>query len=139
MELFNYEGTEKEAREAYNTMVGEGVPEETAGILLAEKYGETLARKIVTELRGVGLMEYTICEATGKRCYSKKDANSAIHSAKNHSHKKRIPFRSYYCSVCGTYHLTHFQNMLHRSEKSVKYSYKKAKENYKNHIGEEEL
>ena len=52
MDLFNYEGTEKEAREAYNTMVGEGVPEETAGVLLAEKYGETLARKIVTELRG---------------------------------------------------------------------------------------
>ena len=52
MELFNYEETEKEVREAYNTMVGEGVPEETAGILLAEKYGETLARKIVTELRG---------------------------------------------------------------------------------------
>ena len=52
MDLFNYEGTEKEARETYNTMVGEGVPEETAGVLLAEKYGETLARKIVTELRG---------------------------------------------------------------------------------------
>lgn len=52
MELFNYEGTEKEAREAYNTMVGEGVPEETAGILLAEKYGESLAKKIVAELKG---------------------------------------------------------------------------------------
>ncbi len=51
MDLFNYEGTEKEAQEAYNTMVGEGVPEETAGVLFAEKYGETLARKIVTELR----------------------------------------------------------------------------------------
>lgn len=82
-------------------------------------------------------MEYGICPATGKRMYSKKDANNAMHAAKRASHKKRIPLRSYYCAECGTYHLTHFQNMLHRSEKSVKYSYKKAKENYKNHIGEE--
>lgn len=83
-------------------------------------------------------MEYTICEATGKRCYSKKDANSAIHSAKNHSHKKRIPFRSYYCEKCGTYHLTHFSDYK-RSTITTKNWYKKAKENYKNHIGEEEL
>lgn len=83
-------------------------------------------------------MEYTICEATGKRCYSKKDANSAIHSAKNHSHKKRIPFRSYYCDKCGTYHLTHFPDYK-RSTITTKNWYKKAKENYKNHIGEEEL
>ena len=42
----------KKARQDYNTMIGEGILEETAGVLLAEKYGETLARKIVTELRG---------------------------------------------------------------------------------------
>ena len=83
-------------------------------------------------------MEYTICEATGKRCYSKKDANSAIHSAKNHSHKKRIPFRSYYCDKCGTYHLTHFSGYK-RTTITTKDWYRKAKENYKNHIGEEEV
>lgn len=84
-------------------------------------------------------MEYDICEKTGKRCYSKKDANNAMHAAKNHSHKKRIPLRSYYCSYCGTYHLTHFSSYLQKKEKSTKNWYKKAKENYKNHIGEEEL
>ena len=54
MDLFVYEVEDKErkARKEYNTMLGEGIPEETAGILLAEKYGESLARKIVTELRG---------------------------------------------------------------------------------------
>ena len=54
MDLFDYEVEDKErkARREYNTMLGEGILEETAGILLAEKYGETLARKIVTELRG---------------------------------------------------------------------------------------
>lgn len=84
-------------------------------------------------------MEYTICEATGKRCYSKKDANSAIHSAKNHSHKKRIPFRSYYCDKCGTYHLTHFSYYQQNNERTTLIWYKKTKENYKNHIREEEL
>lgn len=83
-------------------------------------------------------MEYEICPATGKRCYSKKDANNVIYAAKRSSHKKRIPLRSYYCNKCGTYHLTHFQNILHRGEKSIKHWYKEAKENYKNHIGEEE-
>lgn len=52
MELFNFDENEKKAREDYNTMLGEGVLEERAGILLAEKYGETLARKIVKETRG---------------------------------------------------------------------------------------
>ena len=54
MNLFDFEEEkiEVKARYDYNLMLGEGVPEETAGILLAEKYGETLARKIVTELRG---------------------------------------------------------------------------------------
>ena len=53
MELFDYEVEDKErkARREYNTMLGEGVLEETAGILLAEKYGESLAKKIVAELK----------------------------------------------------------------------------------------
>lgn len=84
-------------------------------------------------------MEYSYCEATGKRCYSKKDANNAIHAAKRKSAKKHIPLRSYYCSVCGTYHLTHFTQYMHKGERTTKQWYRKAKEKYKNHIGEEEL
>lgn len=84
-------------------------------------------------------MEYSYCEATGKRCYSKKDANNAIHAAKRKSAKKHIPLRSYYCSVCGTYHLTHFTHYMQKSERTTKAWYKKAKEDYRNHIGEEEV
>ena len=84
-------------------------------------------------------MEYTICEATGKRCYSKKEANNVMHAAKRKSAKKRIPLRSYYCTECGTYHLTHFSYYQQNNERTTLTWYKKAKENYKNHIGEEEL
>ena len=82
-------------------------------------------------------MEYGICPATGKRMYSKKDANNAMHAAKRACHKKRIPLRSYYCSKCGTYHLTHFSYFQSQKERTTLKWYKKAKENYKNHIGEE--
>lgn len=82
-------------------------------------------------------MEYEICPVSGKRCYSKKEANNAMHCAKYKSHKKKIPLRSYYCAACGTYHLTHYTNYMHKGEKSTKHWYKEAKENYKNHIGEE--
>lgn len=84
-------------------------------------------------------MEYDICEKTGKRCYSKKEANNVIHAAKRKSAKKRIPLRSYYCTKCRTYHLTHFSYYQQNNERTTLTWYKKTKENYKNHIGEEEL
>lgn len=42
----------KKARQDYNTMIGEGILEETAGVLLAEAYGEAVAKKIVAEAKG---------------------------------------------------------------------------------------
>lgn len=42
----------KKARQDYNTMLGEGILEETAGVLLAEAYGEAVAKKIVAEAKG---------------------------------------------------------------------------------------
>ena len=80
------------------------------------------------------------CSVTGKRCYSQKEANNVI----KHAHlaatvgKKRQPMRSYYCKACHNYHLTHFKSFMKLGEKSTKYEYRKKKENYKNHIGEEE-
>lgn len=54
-------------------------------------------------------MEYTTCERTGKRCYSKTDANYAVNQAsRKHWHNgiKNIPKRAYLCRFCGAYHLT---------------------------------
>lgn len=54
MNLFDFEEEkiEVKARYDYNLMLGEGVLEETAGILLAEKYGGTVAKRIVNEMKG---------------------------------------------------------------------------------------
>lgn len=83
-------------------------------------------------------MEKEVCSVTGKRMYSRKEADNLKNAAlKKGNAKKRIPMRSYYCSYCGNYHLTHFKNYLKTGEKSTKQWYKKAKENYRNHIGEE--
>jgi hypothetical protein len=73
-----------------------------------------------------------ICVKTGKRMYSAREANSAKNSAGNLHHTKQIPLRAYYCKHCGAYHLTHFRHFKKMGEKSTKYWYKKAKENYKN-------
>jgi hypothetical protein len=47
------------------------------------------------------------CPETGKLCLSQKDAGSIINSARRHNSAKNIPKRSYYCSFCGAYHVTH--------------------------------
>lgn len=83
-------------------------------------------------------MEKEVCSVTGKRMYSRKEANNLKNSAtKRPNAKRKIPMRSYYCSYCGTYHLTHYKTYMKKDEKSTKQWYKKAKEIYKNHIGEE--
>lgn len=53
MDLFNFD-EEKKAQLDYNTMLGEGVPEDLAGQNLADKYGKKLAEKVIKELRGEG-------------------------------------------------------------------------------------
>jgi hypothetical protein len=51
---------------------------------------------------------YPLC-ICGKRCLSRREANQGIADAKkaNHfKHLKKIPKRTYFCRLCGTYHLT---------------------------------
>ena len=58
------------------------------------------------------MLEQKICPATGKVCYSQKEAGNVIRRLKRHrvGHKnKTIPMRHYYCQECGTYHLTHWK------------------------------
>ncbi len=56
--------------------------------------------------------EYRICSTSGKRCYSSKEADITISSArkckyrKNRMDCKKIPRRKYYCKDCQSYHLT---------------------------------
>lgn len=48
------------------------------------------------------------CSSTGKRCYTKKEAQGVInwfHKQKWHVRKK-IPKRCYFCRECGYWHLT---------------------------------
>ena len=54
-------------------------------------------------------MEYEICERTGKRCYSKQDAQRTVNQAtKKHWKNKTadVPKRVYMCPFCSSYHLT---------------------------------
>lgn len=53
--------------------------------------------------------DYEICKASGKRCYTKRDAQGVLNSArKKHWERssKLIPVRLYPCKDCGMYHLT---------------------------------
>jgi len=54
-------------------------------------------------------MEYRICEISGKRCYSKTDAQRAVNQATSRHWKNKaadIPKRVYLCPFCSSYHLT---------------------------------
>lgn len=61
--------------------------------------------------------EITYCKSTGKRCYTKKEAESALSffRSKHRNRKargtgrKNIPCRCYLCDKCGSYHLTHIK------------------------------
>ena len=63
------------------------------------------------------------CHATGKVCYTQREANEVIRLFKKRSfkcHSTNIPQRSYVCQFCGNYHLTHFRkkNSTKRFSKS---------------------
>lgn len=54
-------------------------------------------------------MEYELCERTGKRCYSKVDAQRAVNLATKRHWKNKtpdVPKRVYFCPFCSSFHLT---------------------------------
>lgn len=64
-----------------------------------------------------------LCETTGKRCYSKKDAQSEVNAASRRhwaNQAKHIPKRVYLCPFCKAYHLTKQEAMYGRHEKRKK-------------------
>lgn len=77
--------------------------------------------------------DFIRCSVTGKRCYSEREANVAISSAKKHFHtgtarktkNGKIPRRKYFCESCKSWHLTsqvtHSKTTyLHRKKKYIK-------------------
>ncbi|MFA5658744.1 MAG: hypothetical protein WC900_05610 [Oscillospiraceae bacterium] len=72
-----------------------------------------------------------ICPETGKICYSEREASEIINrlhrgmtyinkdgrKAKIKYSAKNIPKRKYFCTYCGTYHLTHLPYYKHYKEK----------------------
>ena len=71
----------------------------------------------------------TICEKTGKICYSEKEAGRAINHSKKHryrkSHyKKKIVKRKYRCEFCNTWHLTSMPYFSRDLQEKYKKSYK---------------
>lgn len=54
-----------------------------------------------------------LCPVSGKRCYSEREAGSIVNSCHRHrssdhlGRNKDLPRRKYFCSDCGSYHLTH--------------------------------
>lgn len=69
-------------------------------------------------------MEYEKCSVTGKRCYSKVDAQRAVNLAtKKHWKNKNpvVPKRVYFCRFCSSYHLT---------KEAVKHDGNKTKRKY---------
>ncbi len=48
-----------------------------------------------------------LCEDTGKRKYSRKDAGSVVNNKGNRQRSGKVhPARVYFCTSCGAYHLT---------------------------------
>lgn len=64
--------------------------------------------------------EYEICNWTNKRCYSQKDVNGVLRSAKRHPRTSNIPKRAYHCNYCGYWHLTSTINHSHMQKKQIK-------------------
>lgn len=70
-------------------------------------------------------MEYETCARTGKRCYSRVDAQYLCNMAtKKHWQytKKDVPKRSYLCPFCHAYHLTKEKAKYDRNKKRNKLS-----------------
>lgn len=69
------------------------------------------------------------CAATGKRCYSKRDAQGVLNST-TRSHKTRqnkvIPVRCYFCEYCKTYHLTKEVKILDYNKRKQKNEVRRA-------------
>lgn len=60
-----------------------------------------------------------VCESEGKICYTEREANETLNSARHHGNRsKKIPVRKYFCKECGYFHLT-----SHKSEKGGKLHY----------------
>lgn len=57
--------------------------------------------------------EYELCSVSGKRCYSEREAGRIVNSCHRHrsndhlGRNKNLPRRKYFCTDCGTWHLTH--------------------------------
>lgn len=54
-------------------------------------------------------MEYEKCSVTGKRCYSRVDAQRTVNLATRKHWKNKtadVPKRVYLCPFCSSYHLT---------------------------------
>lgn len=78
--------------------------------------------------RGTLEENMTICEQTGKICYSEKEAGRAINHSKKHryrkSHyKKKIVKRKYWCEFCNTWHLTSMSYFSRDLQEKYKKSY----------------
>lgn len=60
------------------------------------------------------------CKATGKVCYTKREAGVVVNGTKKHVTTSHLykgsarPKRSYFCSECGSYHTTHLRNETER-------------------------
>lgn len=56
--------------------------------------------------------ERSICNATGKICYSRRDSGSLVNDFRK-GHNKRfgghVPLRAYFCVDCGCWHTTHLR------------------------------
>ena len=65
-------------------------------------------------------MSSDICETTGKKCFTKKDAATCINGLARNRRRRKIhsalPKRYYFCEHCGMYHLTHYKQRKARKD-----------------------
>lgn len=70
-----------------------------------------------------------ICEYSGKKCLSQKEAGNIIRlchtSYRKRHYAKKVPSRSYFCPYCKSYHITH-----HKKRDYLKDGYEHAKGEY---------
>lgn len=74
-------------------------------------------------------MEYEKCSVTGKRCYSKVDAQRTVNLATQKHWKNKtsvVPKRVYLCPFCSSYHLTKeavkYDGNKERNRRKTRYS-----------------
>lgn len=77
----------------------------------------------------IGDYRRPICRATGKVIYTRTEAGALLNSLSKHRTSSHIgkggnkPKRSYFCKVCGGYHVTHF-NKTFKEKKPLKEIYR---------------